>query len=139
MSYYQGRLLDHIHLRVRNFGAARDFYQAVFEALGRADCVGQGRDWMECDELFIDEAMQGEAVSQIHLAFQAPDRASVDQFHRAAISAGGRDNGAPGLRDYHPGYYAAYVLDPDGNNIEAKCDERAITRSSPVIEIRVAP
>ncbi len=55
----------------------------------------------------------------LHFAFQAPDRATVDRFHEAAIAAGGRDNGAPGERDYHPGYYAAFVLDPDGTNVEA--------------------
>ena len=55
----------------------------------------------------------------LHFAFQAPDRATVDRFHEAAIAAGGRENGAPGERDYHPGYYAAFLLDPDGNNIEA--------------------
>ncbi|WP_313351891.1 VOC family protein, partial [Paracoccus sp. (in: a-proteobacteria)] len=60
------------------------------------------------------------AVAATHVALSAPDRATVDAFHAAALAAGGRDNGAPGLRpDYHPGYYAAFVLDPDGNNIEA--------------------
>lgn len=138
MRYYQGRLLDHIHLRVRNFSIAREFYQAVLDALGRSDCTGFGRDWMECDELFIEEVSPGELVSQIHLAFQAPDKASVDRFHKAAIAAGGRDNGPPGGRDYHPGYYAAYVLDPDGNNIEAKFDERVSRRSSQGIEIDIS-
>jgi catechol 2,3-dioxygenase-like lactoylglutathione lyase family enzyme len=60
----------------------------------------------------------------IHVAFRVPSRAAVDAFHRAAIAAGGRDNGAPGLRpNYHPNYYGAYVLDPDGHNIEAVCHE----------------
>ena len=55
----------------------------------------------------------------VHLAFQAPDREAVERFHEAALAAGGRDNGGPGERDYHPGYYAAYAIDPDGNNVEA--------------------
>jgi catechol 2,3-dioxygenase-like lactoylglutathione lyase family enzyme len=64
-------------------------------------------------------------VSQaFHIAFAAEDRATVDAFHEAAIAAGGRDNGGPGLRpEYHPSYYGAFVLDPDGNNIEAVCHE----------------
>ncbi|WBU55929.1 VOC family protein [Paracoccus sediminicola] len=135
MSYYQGRLIDHIHLRVSDFGRAREFYQAVLDALGRGDCSGRGRDWMECDELMIDQIAPGEAPSRVHLCFQASDRNAVKRFYAAALGAGGRDNGAPGPRDYHPGYYAAFVLDPDGNNIEAKCDERVSRRSSPDIRI----
>ncbi|WBU64243.1 VOC family protein [Paracoccus aerodenitrificans] len=135
MSYYQGRLFDHIHLRVADFERARVFYEAVLVALGRSDCIGHGRDWMECDELMIEEITPGESPSRIHICFQAPDRKTVDRFYRSALEAGGRENGAPGLRDYHPGYYAAYVLDPDGNNIEAKCDERVRKRSCDTIQI----
>jgi len=65
-----------------------------------------------------------------HLAFQAQDRAAVDAFYKAALAHGGKDNGAPGERPYHPGYYAAFVLDPDGNNIEAVHHGEAV-RSSP--------
>lgn len=61
----------------------------------------------------------GEQPSRVHVAFQAPDRETVDRFHRAGLAAGGRDNGAPGERRYHPGYYAAFLVDPDGNNVEA--------------------
>ena len=65
---------------------------------------------------------QGGAGNPVHVALVSPDRATVDAFHRAAVSAGGRDNGAPGLRpQYHPNYYGAFVFDPDGNNIEAVC------------------
>ena len=70
----------------------------------------------------------------MHLAFQAPDRAAVERFHAAGLAAGGRDNGAPGERGYHPGYYAAFLLDPDGNNIEAVHHGPA-TRSAPFVEI----
>jgi catechol 2,3-dioxygenase-like lactoylglutathione lyase family enzyme len=67
-------------------------------------------------------AQRGEATTTAHVAFRAPDRAAVDAFHTAGLAAGGRDNGAPGLRpEYHESYYGAYLLDPDGNNIEAVC------------------
>lgn len=69
--------------------------------------------------------MGGEPSGPIHLAFAAPNRSTVDDFHRAALAAGGRDNGAPGERPhYHPGYYAAYAIDPDGNNVEAVFHDR---------------
>jgi catechol 2,3-dioxygenase-like lactoylglutathione lyase family enzyme len=75
------------------------------------------------DELFVStresEEVEGELTGRHHIAFQAHDRAMVDAFYEAALAHGGRDNGPPGERPYHPGYYAAYVLDPDGNNIEA--------------------
>ena len=69
-----------------------------------------------------------------HLAFQAKDRATVDAFYKAALASGGKDNGAPGERPYHPGYYAAFVLDPDGNNIEAVYHGEA-KRSAPSVKI----
>ncbi|WBU52492.1 VOC family protein [Paracoccus sp. SCSIO 75233] len=135
MGYHLGRLIDHIHLHVADYERSREFYRAVLDALGREDCRLNGRDWMECDELFIEEAAPGEACSHVHLCFQARSREVVQRFHAAALANGGRDNGAPGLRDYHPGYYAAFVLDPDGNNIEAKCDERVLSRSANSVEI----
>jgi len=119
---YRGRLIDHIHLVVRDLDAARRFYEAVFGVLG-IPLGGSGADYFWADELFVStpdsEAAQGQLTGRHHLAFQAQDRATVDAFHRAALEAGGRDNGAPGERPYHPGYYGAFVLDPDGNNIEA--------------------
>jgi catechol 2,3-dioxygenase-like lactoylglutathione lyase family enzyme len=69
------------------------------------------------DELFV--SADGPPTAGLHVAFQAPDRETVDRFHTAAIAAGGQDNGEPGERPYHPGYYGAYVLDPDGTNVEA--------------------
>jgi catechol 2,3-dioxygenase-like lactoylglutathione lyase family enzyme len=84
---------------------------------------GTGEDYFWADELFISSAdssaAQGHLTGRHHLAFQARDRATVDAFHKAALAHGGTDNGGPGERSYHPGYYAAFVLDPDGNNIEA--------------------
>ena len=119
---HRGRLIDHIQLVVRNLDASRAFYAAVFGALG-IPLGGEDAYYFWADELFIStaqsEAAQGELTGRHHLAFQARDRAMVDAFHRAAVAAGGKDNGAPGERPYHPGYYAAFVLDPDGNNIEA--------------------
>ena len=76
----------------------------------------------------------GVPTGRTHLAFQANDRATVERFHAAAVAAGGKDNGAPGKRPYHPGYYAAFVLDPDGNNIEVVHHGRA-DRSADAIKI----
>ncbi|MGY6269768.1 VOC family protein [Achromobacter denitrificans] len=119
---HRGRLIDHIGLVVRDFAASKAFYGAVFEALGiRLGGSDERNFW--ADELFVSTAdsaeVQGRLTGRHHLAFQARDRAMVDAFHRAALAHGGRDNGAPGERCYHPGYYAAFALDPDGNNIEA--------------------
>jgi catechol 2,3-dioxygenase-like lactoylglutathione lyase family enzyme len=115
--FHVGRLIDHVHLRVADLEASRRFFGAVLDSLGLSDVLVDGDGYFFADELFVDRA--DGTVSRVHLAFQAADRASVDRFHRAALAAGGRDNGAPGERAYHPGYYGAFVLDPDGNNIEA--------------------
>jgi catechol 2,3-dioxygenase-like lactoylglutathione lyase family enzyme len=116
MEFHKGRLIDHVHLRAADLEASKRFYRKALAALGRTG-VREGPDWFSIDELWIDEA-DGPA-SRVHLAFQAPSRELVDAFHAAALSGGGRDNGGPGERSYHPGYYAAFVLDPDGNNVEA--------------------
>ena len=113
-----GRLLDHVGVTVRDLEASKRFYMAVLHAVGRE--LGGERDrefWS--DELYISDDERRPPTSGLHLAFQAPDRETVDRFHAAALAAGGTDNGAPGERDYHPGYYAAFALDPDGNNVEA--------------------
>ncbi len=119
---YRGRLIDHLQLVVRDLDASRRFYEAVLGVLG-VPVGGSGDGWFWADELFVStadsEAAQGTLTGRHHLAFQARDRAMVDAFHATALVHGGRDNGAPGERPYHPGYYAAFVLDPDGNNIEA--------------------
>lgn len=109
-----GRLIDHVHLRCRDLEASKRFYKAALGALGLE--LTDGGDHAFVDELWMD---RGETESRIHLAFQARDREAVHRFYEAALAAGGRDNGAPGERTYHPGYYACFVLDPDGNNIEA--------------------
>ena len=118
MTTHTGRLIDHLHLRVADFPASRRFYGAILDVLG-IPVTQSGETWFEVDELFVDAAAAGGAASRVHLAFQAADRAMVDAFYAAALAAGGTDNGPPGERDYHAGYYGAFVLDPDGNNIEA--------------------
>ena len=118
MSWHTGRLIDHVHLRARNFASTRYFYEKVLAVLG-IPFSASGEGWFQADELFVDAADARTIPTHVHLAFQARDRATVDAFHKAALAAGGRDNGKPGERHYHPGYYAAFVLDPDGNNIEA--------------------
>lgn len=119
---YRGRLIDHIQLVVKDLKASQRFYEAVFKTLD-IPLAGTGDDFFWADELFVStassDAAQGELTGRHHLAFQAKNRASVDAFHKQALAHGGRDNGAPGERRYHPGYYAAFALDPDGNNIEA--------------------
>ena len=119
---HRGRLVDHIQLVVKDLAASKRFYLAAFDALG-IPLGGEAAEHFWFDELFVSsqgsKEAQGKLTGRVHLAFQARDRAMVDRFYRAALAAGGRDNGAPGERPYHPGYYAAFVLDPDGNNIEA--------------------
>ena len=112
---HAGRLLDHVHLRVADLEASKRFYRAALAALGLTLREGQGS--FASDELYVTD--DGEPTARLHLAFQAADREAVHRFYDAALAAGGRDNGGPGERQYHPGYYAAYVLDPDGNNVEA--------------------
>jgi catechol 2,3-dioxygenase-like lactoylglutathione lyase family enzyme len=122
MEIHRGRLIDHVHLVVADFDASRRFYTAVLAAL-EVPLGKSGADYFSCDELFVSsktsETAANELTGRHHLAFQARDHAMVRAFHAAAVAAGGRDHGAPGERPYHPGYYAAFVLDPDGNNIEA--------------------
>ncbi|HEY5754536.1 MAG TPA: VOC family protein [Steroidobacter sp.] len=119
---HRGRLIDHIQLVVNDLAATKRFYTAVFTVLD-IPVGGESEDYIWADELFISSkdsrAAQGVTTGRTHLAFQAKNREAVDRFYAAALAAGGRDNGKPGERPYHPGYYAAFVIDPDGNNIEA--------------------
>jgi len=131
MEFHRGRLVDHVHLRVADLAASRRFYRAALTALGREDAIAEGADYFSADELWVDEA--GGPISRVHLAFQARDEGAVGRFHTAATAAGGMDNGAPGERAYHPGYYAAYVLDPDGNNIEAVYHGPARTSAESIV------
>ncbi len=116
MEFHRGRLFDHVHLVVRDLAASRRFYGAIMDVLG-IPVFEQGGHAFYADELYVS---QGDPLTgRVHLAFQAKDRATVEAVYQAALAAGGRDNGPPGERPYHPGYYAAFLLDPDGNNIEA--------------------
>ena len=116
-------MLDHLAIGVRDLAASRAFYEAALAPLGfavvmeRDGSVGFGPTHRPIFWL-VDRA----PAAGLHVAFQAIDRDHVDAFHAAALSAGGHDNGAPGMRlKYHPHYYGAFVLDPDGNNAEAVC------------------
>ena len=118
-------VVDHVGCAVRDIGASRGFYEAALAPLGFAVVMEFGEPPVlgiglpQRPQLWLH---QGEPSAPVHLALHAADRAGVDAFHAAALAAGGRDNGAPGLRPhYHASYYAAYVLDPDGNNVEAVC------------------
>lgn len=134
---HRGRLIDHLQLVVSDFKASHDFYTAVLTVLD-IPIVGTAENYFWADELVVSSAESPEALGVLtgrhHLAFQAKDRATVDAFYRTAMDHGGRDNGAPGERTYHPGYYAAFVLDPDGNNIEAVFHGKA-RRSAPSVVI----
>lgn len=120
-------MLDHAAVNVRDGAAARAFYERALEPLGYTvgmeveEHVGFRSAEGELD-FWLSE--RGEPSAPVHLAFRAPDRPTVDAYHAAAVAAGGVDNGAPGIRaDFHEHYYAAYVLDPEGNNIEAVCQK----------------
>jgi catechol 2,3-dioxygenase-like lactoylglutathione lyase family enzyme len=134
---HRGRLIDHIQLVVRDLFASQTFYTAIFDVLN-IPMGGTGDGFFWADELVVStsdsEAAQGTLTGRYHLAFQAHDRVMVDAFYKAALAHGGRDNGAPGERRYHPDYYAAFVLDPDGNNIEAVYHGKA-NRSAPSVHI----
>ncbi|AEQ53193.1 VOC family protein [Pelagibacterium halotolerans] len=116
MELHRGRLIDHVHLRVKDLEKSRDFYRAALGALGR-ELTFETDAFFVSDELFVDAA--DTYVTRVHLAFQTDGPEMVRAFHAASLEAGGTDNGAPGERPYHPGYYACFILDPDGNNIEA--------------------
>lgn len=125
------KLLDHVSISVRDFESAKRFYKAVFSALGavvaseRDDAIGFGERNRPGDDghtyLSVYRSSDATSDSRRHWCFRAQSREQVDAFHAAGLSAGGRSEGAPGLRNYHDQYYAAFLLDPDGNKIEAVC------------------
>jgi catechol 2,3-dioxygenase-like lactoylglutathione lyase family enzyme len=117
-------MIDHVGIDVRDYAKSKSFYERAVAPLGYALLMdvgvacGFGRDGKP--EFWISS--RGEPQRGVHIAFVASDRASVDAFHEAALAAGATDNGSPGPRPlYHEHYYGAYVLDPDGNNVEAVC------------------
>ena len=114
-------MIDHLNIGVADLAASRTFYERALAPLGYSPLmeapygVGFGKDGKP-DFWISNRPPSG----RLHIAIASPDRAGVDAFHREALAAGGRDNGAPGLRpQYHPSYYGGFVLDPDGNNVEA--------------------
>jgi catechol 2,3-dioxygenase-like lactoylglutathione lyase family enzyme len=134
---YRGRLIDHLQIVVADLERSRRFYGAVLEVFG-IPISGEGPGFFWADELVVSSidspAANDRLTGRTHLAFQAKDREMVERFHRAGLAAGGTDNGAPGLRPYHPGYFASFLLDPDGNNVEAVYHGPA-KRSAPFIKL----
>lgn len=122
-------MIDHVTLPVRDLEASRQFYERAFTPLGYRVSFGkEGVFWAFDigDGLFeIQQAEGGEKPGRAHVALRAPNREMVDAFHAAALEAGARDNGAPGPRPYTSTYYACFVLDPDGYNIEAMINAAA--------------
>ncbi len=118
-------MIDHITIGVTDLDRARDFYDRALAPLGIERLYAGGETALGYgmrSKAFFWIGLRNELLTGTHAAFLAPDRATVVAFHTAALAAGGRDNGAPGLRpQYRPTYYGAYVLDPDGHNIEAVC------------------
>jgi catechol 2,3-dioxygenase-like lactoylglutathione lyase family enzyme len=120
-------MIDHISLGVRDLRAAEAFYTGLLAPLG----LTKLREWPDAalgfgkkyPEFWINKRAAMDRISEdsgVHICLRAPDTAAVDAFHAAALKAGGRSDGAPGLRPhYYPGYYAAFIRDPDGNRIEA--------------------
>ncbi len=118
-------MIDHISFKVKEFAKSKAFYAAALKPLGYTiamdfgEAVGMGSD--NKPDFWLMPAGD-KRYDQQHIAFSARDRKTVDAFYEAALKAGGKDNGKPGIRkDYHPNYYAAFVLDPDGHNIEVVC------------------
>jgi catechol 2,3-dioxygenase-like lactoylglutathione lyase family enzyme len=119
-------MLDHVGINVSEYDRSRDFYAKALEPLGYSllmePVAGTGGFGREGKPDFWISAEREPTTENVHVALAADDRATVDAFHAVALEAGGTDNGAPGVREiYHPTYYGAYLLDPDGNNIEVVC------------------
>jgi catechol 2,3-dioxygenase-like lactoylglutathione lyase family enzyme len=113
-------MIAHTTLLVKNYAKSKKFYTKVLATLGYRQNMEYGDSAGFNDGKNTDFWISAEKkVVPIHLAFQARNRNQVKAFHKAALAAGGKDNGSPGYRDYSPGYFAAFALDPDGNNIEA--------------------
>lgn len=120
-------VLDHVGFGVADFAKSKAFYLEALKPLGMTIVVG-GDTWAMMGRDGRPQFWFGEtgmkSASPIHLAFAAKDRAQVQAFYKVALAAGGKDNGGPGVRaEYHPNYYGAFVIDPDGHNIEAVCHQ----------------
>jgi len=122
-------MFDHMGFEVREFSKSRSFYEKALGALG-LKVVAEFVEWSvvgfgkERPQFWISAGKPAGGEDELHVCFAAKDRAQVRAFYEAAMAAGGRDNGKPGLRpEYHPNYYGAFVFDPDGHNIEACCHQ----------------
>ncbi len=116
-------MIDHIGLQVSHYHASKAFYLQALKPLGY-ELVMEIKTWGGLGVDGVPEfwIIEGEITKpSVHIALRAQTRDLVDAFHKAALSAGGIDNGAPGIRSYHPHYYGAFIRDPDGHNIEAVC------------------
>ena len=119
-----GGVVDHLWIRVRDLAASQRFYETIAPLVGFEPRPRSGRVHLSGERASFT-ILEGGPTEHVHLAFPAPDRAAVERFHRTALAAGYRDDGGPGERpEYHQGYYGAYVLDPDGNNVEAVFHDR---------------
>ena len=122
-------MLDHVSLGVSDIDRSRKFYDEALRPLGIERLYAEGENasgYGAGRKAFFWIGLRDGSQTGSHVAFVAEDRETVDRFHQAALLAGGRDNGAPGLRpNYHADYYGAFVLDPDGHNIEAVCRKPA--------------
>ena len=121
-------MIDHVSIGVSDISRSRKFYDATMKAIGYAclseadDSLGYGKDRVQLWVNIAKKPVKPDMELGLHFCFDAPTRKSVDAFHKAAMAAGGRDNGKPDLRaDYGADYYAAFVIDPDGYRIEAYC------------------
>ena len=127
--------IDHLTLPVADLEASRTFYTAVFAALGWNEEKVEGMPtWGPRGAEDFSIAPGAPPPGGMHIAFLAENRDEVDAFHAAGLAAGGRDNGAPGLRPkYHEGYYGGFLIDPDGNNVEAVVHERPHEPDGPLV------
>ncbi len=122
-------MLDHVSIGVADLGRTKHFYDTAFKPLGYSclsatgDTLGYGRDGVQFWIYQTKRPVEPDPSAGLHFSFAAPTRESVSRFHAAALKAGGKENGKPGLRkDYGENYYAAFVIDPDGYRIEAHCE-----------------
>ena len=122
-------MFDHVSIGIRDIARTKRFYDAALQPLGYR-CLSEGEGSLGYGDKAVglwisvsEKPVPADAASGLHFCFAAPSRKSIDAFHAAALQAGGRDNGKPGIRaDYSAGYYTAYVVDPDGYRLEAYCD-----------------